>query len=246
MASFFKQLSDDMEKVATLVGEGAKFMMEDGQQKMGEDNADPTMTGGGEEGGLYDGDEDGEGFFDDRGSMDGIPYDSPLMGMADNVMSDIMSTQVGPQSSREHIEAFTAAITWSEPFIKLLLAFNVLVIVAAIVLSRKGGMYSRMGLMIFVGIIVRLSEYLNTIGNARWREFATQNYFDRNGIFMGIMVCAPLLCVCLFMLISMIREASNLLGDVQLVKMKAMAKQKEKKEEKQKKKKDEKRRKKRD
>ncbi len=99
------------------------------------------------------------------------------------------------------------------------------IIGSAIALNRAGSVYSRMGFMIFVGIIIRLAEILNTIGSRRWREFSTQNYFDRSGIFMGIMVCAPLLIVCLCMLVSMIREASNLLGDVTRMKMKAQGKQ---------------------
>lgn len=139
---------------------------------------------------------------------------------------------MGPQTPKEHIQAFTAAITWSEPFIKILIAFHVLVIIAAVILSRKGGIYIRMGLMVFIGIIVRLAERLNDMGANRWKEFATQNYFDRSGIFMGITVCAPLLLVCLFMLISMMREASSLLGDVQQSKMKAQARQNQNKEEK--------------
>ena len=97
-----------------------------------------------------------------------------------------------------------------------------------------------MGFMICIGLIVRLAEYLNTTGSARWQEFGiTQNYFDRGGIFMGIMVCAPLLMVCLCMLIHMIREASNLLKDVTQMKHTAKSRQKAKKEE-EKKKKDEK------
>lgn len=100
-----------------------------------------------------------------------------------------------------------------------------LIIGSAIALNRAGGIYSRMGFMIFLGIIVRLAEILNTIGSRRWREFSTQNYFDRSGIFMGIMVCAPLLIVCLCLLVSMIREASSLLGDVTRMKMKAQVKQ---------------------
>lgn len=187
--------------------------------------------------GGYDG-QDEDAIFDD---MDG---GSPLMGMADSVMSDIMSTQVGPETAKEHIQAFTAAITWDEPFIRFLIAFHVLVIVVAVTLGRKGGIYSRMGLMVFVGLIVRLAERLNAIGASRWREFSTQNYFDKNGIFMGITVCAPLLMVCLFMLVSIIREASNLLGDVTKMKMNSQVKQKQKKEQKQKK--DDKKRKKKD
>ncbi|KAL7526104.1 hypothetical protein ACHAWF_001647 [Thalassiosira exigua] len=232
MASLFGQLSDDMERVAQVVEEGMKFMM-GSTAHMGEDGndapSDPTSSEGGGGG-------DGDVSFDDLEDA----YDSPLMGMADSVMSDIMSNQVramllvGPQTPKEHIQAFTAAITWSEPFIKLLLAFHVLVIVAVIALSRRGGMYSRMCLMVFFGVIIRLAEWLNGMGARRWREFATQNYFDRNGIFMGIMVCAPLLMVCMFMLVSMIREASNLLVEVKQMKVKSHQRQKqgEKKKEK--------------
>ena len=139
--------------------------------------------------------------------------------------------KVGPQTTKEHIQAFTAAITWKEPFIQSLLAFHVLIIIAAVYLCRKGkGIYIRMGFMVFVGIIIRLAEYLNSLGNQRWREFATQNYFDKGGIFMGIMVCAPLLVVVLVMLIVLVREASNLLGDVTQMKQKAKNKQQDKKE----------------
>ena len=140
--------------------------------------------------------------------------------------------QVGPQTPKEHIQAFTAAITWNETFIKIILGFHVVVIVSAIALNRQGGIYSRLGFMLLVGIIVRLSDTLNIIGASRWREFATQNYFDRGGIFMGIMVCAPLLIVSLFMLIGMIREASSLIVDVGKMKSKARLKQKQKKEQK--------------
>mmetsp|Transcript_1334 Transcript_1334/g.2050 ORF Transcript_1334/g.2050 Transcript_1334/m.2050 type:complete len:251 (-) Transcript_1334:544-1296(-) len=241
MASLFKQLSEDMERVAQVAEEGMKFMMGE-IPDMGETTASSDPTTGGGRGGYENNDgphyaddgEYGDSIFDDIDGMEG-DYGSPLMGMADSVMSDIMSTQVGPQTPKEHIQAFTAAITWNETFILSLLAFHLLVFIVAITLSRKGGLYSRMGLMIFAGIIVRLAERLNAMGASRWKDFATQNYFDRGGIFMGIMVCAPLLMVCLFMLVSMMREASNLLVDVKKIKMESRVKQKEKKDAKEKK-----------
>lgn len=97
-------------------------------------------------------------------------------------------------------------------------------------------MYIQMGFMIFLGAIVRLAEKINQIGNQRWRDFATQNYFDKNGIFMGIMICAPLLMVTFVMLVSMIREAKSLLVDVTKLKQQAKANAKKKKSEKSKKK----------
>lgn len=142
----------------------------------------------------------------------------------------------------EQIQAFKAAITWSEPFIQCLLAFHVAIIVTAIILTKRGGTYTRMGFMILLGIIVRLAERMNVMGNSRWEEFATQNYFDKSGIFMGIMLCAPLLCVCFAMLFAMLREANNLLVDVKAMKIKAQQqkqqKRKKTKQEKQRKKKD--------
>lgn len=243
MASFFNQLSEDMERVARVVEEGTKFMMGESSDMSGGGEGhgnDATAAAG--SGGPSD--HDG-GAFEDMDVMEDMEdYGSPLMGMADSVMSDIMSHQVGPQTPKEHVQAFAAAITWNEPFIQCLLAFHAVVILAAMALSRRGGIYGRMGLMIFIGVVVRAAEWMNATGSRRWREFATQNYFDQNGIFVGLTVCAPLLVVCLFMLLSMIREASNLLVDVKRMKMEAQAKQKERREQKQKK--DEKKRRKKD
>lgn len=95
MASFFKQLSDDMEKVIQTVEEGAKFMMGEtaGEKK---NDAESLFTTA-----LYNdgGDSDGDAIFDELGDkIDGIDEldgGSPLMGMADSVLSDIMSMQVG-------------------------------------------------------------------------------------------------------------------------------------------------------
>ena len=98
MASFFKQLSEDMEKVIQTVEEGAKFMMGEtaylGEKKTNDAESllDPTTTY------HNDGDSDGgadelmgEENFDGIDELDG---GSPLMGMADSVLSDIMSMQV--------------------------------------------------------------------------------------------------------------------------------------------------------
>ncbi|KAL7448085.1 hypothetical protein ACHAWC_000342 [Mediolabrus comicus] len=232
MASFFKTLSDDMEKVAQVFEEGYQIMTGEAT-RMGEA---PDATGATD---MDDVLEDGN---EDHINLEDIEeYGSPLMGMADSVMSDIMSHQIGPQTPMEQIQAFKAAITWSEPFIQCLLAFHVAIIVTAIILTKRGGTYTRMGFMILLGIIVRLAERMNVMGNSRWEEFATQNYFDKSGIFMGIMLCAPLLCVCFAMLFAMLREANNLLVDVKAMKIKAQQEQqkrKKTKQEKQRKKKD--------
>lgn len=83
MTSLFKSLPDDMEKIAKVkvVQEGTKIIMGTSTQMGDQPTEQPTDAG------VYDVDEDG--FLGDEEDME-----SPLMGMADSVLSDIMSNQV--------------------------------------------------------------------------------------------------------------------------------------------------------
>ena len=52
------------------------------------------------------------------------------------------------------------------------------------------------------------------MGGEHWESFATQDYFDKRGYFIGIMLCGPLLLDVLMMLLFFMREASLLLVQV--------------------------------
>jgi hypothetical protein len=81
--------------------------------------------------------------------------------------------------------------------------------------SRKDGpLTPRVGILLFIGIVVRCAEQFNALGAQHWKMFATQDYFDSRGIFVGIMLCGPLLLDCLLMLFRFLREASTLLVQV--------------------------------
>jgi TRAP-type uncharacterized transport system fused permease subunit len=121
----------------------------------------------------------------------------------------------------EHLQAFRSAITWSEPFIYSLVAFQVVMFLLCLVVSRKStGIAPRLTLMVFIGILVRCAEWLNGIGARNWEKYCTQNYFDSKGIFIGIMLCGPLLVDCLIMLMLFVREAGQLLVQVKTTELK--------------------------
>ena len=82
MASLFQSLSEDMEKVIHVVEEGTKIIMGTSSH-MG----DQSATYPSDSGDVYETDEDG--FLEDGRDMG-----TPLMGMADSVLSDIMLNQV--------------------------------------------------------------------------------------------------------------------------------------------------------
>ena len=135
----------------------------------------------------------------------------------------------------EKLDAFRSAITWSEPLIMGLLAFHLIMFFLCIGISRPNvGLAPRLGLMVFIAVLVRSAEKLNEIAGQNWKEFATQNYFDRQGVFFAIMISGPLLLDCLVMLMLFVREASQLLVEVktnELKKRKAANKNKKPKKE---------------
>lgn len=81
MASLFKSLSEDMEKIAQIVEEGTKIIF--GKSTLNDDPSGENVDSND----LHVRDEDG--FYDVEEEME-----SPLMGMADSVISDIMSSRV--------------------------------------------------------------------------------------------------------------------------------------------------------
>jgi hypothetical protein len=78
----------------------------------------------------------------------------------------------------------------------------------------------RLILMSVIAGTVRSSELLNSYAAQNWGKFCTQNYFDDRGIFVMIMVCAPLLLDSLIMLILFMKEAAQLLVQVKSAELK--------------------------
>ena len=123
--------------------------------------------------------------------------------------------QKGPETLREHLDAFRHAITWSEPFILGLLAFQMTMFALTLYVSRRDvGTTPRIVLLVTMGVLVRSAEYINQWAAHEWSSFCTQNYFDARGIFVAIFWCAPLLLDAFIMLVLFLREAAQLLVQV--------------------------------
>ena len=78
-----------------------------------------------------------------------------------------------------------------------------------------------------VGLIY-FAERLNRLAGENWKEFALQNYFDERGVFVSVMLSAPLLCVAFFVLINALKSAASLLIVVKRMEFKQDARKKAK------------------
>ena len=134
-----------------------------------------------------------------------------------------------PETPLEHLQAFRSAITWEEPFIIGLVAFQVVMFVLCIYVSRPDrSLAPRLAVMITIACIIKCSETINEYAAQNWESFCTQNYFDRRGVFMMVMICCPLLLDSLIMLFLFLREASQLLVKVKTSQLKEKLKQQKK------------------
>ena len=117
-----------------------------------------------------------------------------------------------PKSFKEDVEAFTAAVDWTERWIQCILIFHVVLWVTTIWSRRH--FYWQVATFFFVTVLVGLSETLNTIAHLRWKSFSAQDYFDPKGFFTSVMFSGPLLLLAMFQMINFLIVASNLLVEV--------------------------------
>jgi cobalamin synthase len=89
---------------------------------------------------------------------------------------------------------------WTENWIRGILAFHVILLLTVLLLRNNANAQCVILLCIFA--LTRAAESINTYAAAHWTEFATQNYFDKNGVFMGTVFAAPLLCIAFLQLVS--------------------------------------------
>lgn len=56
---------------------------------------------------------------------------------------------------------------------------------------------------------VYAAEYINDLGARHWREFATQNYFDRTGVFISLMFSLPIILIALYIVVRVLQLLSG-------------------------------------
>lgn len=116
---------------------------------------------------------------------------------------------------RQHAEGFLRAVDWRERWLVGLLAGHLALITAAVRLRRRAG--AQTGIFLGAAALIYLAEPINSFLEARWESFSSQNYFDRAGLFISVVLSGPLLLCSLLTLVNLL---AILAGD--LVKLKRM------------------------
>jgi len=109
----------------------------------------------------------------------------------------------------EHFQAFKTAINWKEPLIIGLLSFHLFFFI--LIITTRKNVDFQTWLFLVICILVWSSEWTNSYLHDNYKVVATQNYFDKSGLFAGIMYSGPLLFIGFFQLCNFLYIASNAL-----------------------------------
>ena len=146
--------------------------------------------------------------------------------MDEDKLYDMVKDQIGKLPTMKHstaymydqIMGFYHAVSWSkELWLQILLAVHVILLLL-VLFARK---YAFLQGVIFLSstAAVFMSERLNQIAKARWREFSTQNYFDEHGVFVGVVFAAPLMIILTIQLVLTLVDASRLVVKVKRLEL---------------------------
>ncbi|XP_048590164.1 transmembrane protein 18 [Nematostella vectensis] len=104
---------------------------------------------------------------------------------------------------------FLKAIDWSEPWLRVLIAFHFFTFIVVILLRNHTNIQGV--IFLFLLGLVYASEQLNILGERHWRKFAREQYFDSGGLFISVILSVPVLFNCFVILVSWLWTACSML-----------------------------------
>jgi hypothetical protein len=130
--------------------------------------------------------------------------------VAERAMHESNLAGGAPLGILDGLEAFAAAIHFSEPLVVCIIVLHVLFLLTA-VFTRKHPTVQMALLALALGSVLSASS-LNELGRRHWKSLGiTQNYFDPYGVFVSVMLSLPMILTSFVILINAVVRASKLL-----------------------------------
>jgi hypothetical protein len=122
-------------------------------------------------------------------------------------------------SAYESFVGFYHAIDWVEPLLLCIGAWHLSTVLAAFV--TRNHTWTHAALFLALCGQVLLAETVNHFGALHWRAIASQDYFDKAGMFVSVLLSLPTVLILLGMLINMVRTAGDLLVQAKVAELKS-------------------------
>ncbi|CAK9297524.1 unnamed protein product [Gordionus sp. m RMFG-2023] len=118
---------------------------------------------------------------------------------------------------------FLKSVDWSEKWLQGLICFHL----GCLILTYSLCKYHNIQAIYFAILlsIVYFAENINKYGAIYWKNFSNHQYFDSNGVFISLVLSAPILINCLLIICNWLWNASLLLNNIRNNRSKLISKQ---------------------
>ena len=116
------------------------------------------------------------------------------------------------------VMGFYHAVNWNQRWLQLLLASHVVVLI--LMLWTRKRFEIQVGIFSFICVCGLLAQPLNGYLKDRWTQFADQDYFDENGLFISVVFSGPLLVIGFIQVISLLVHSSTLMIEAKRAQLK--------------------------
>eukprot|EP00036_Acanthoecidae_sp_10tr_P007359 CAMPEP_0182917844 /NCGR_PEP_ID=MMETSP0105_2-20130417/1738_1 /TAXON_ID=81532 ORGANISM="Acanthoeca-like sp., Strain 10tr" /NCGR_SAMPLE_ID=MMETSP0105_2 /ASSEMBLY_ACC=CAM_ASM_000205 /LENGTH=146 /DNA_ID=CAMNT_0025054863 /DNA_START=1 /DNA_END=441 /DNA_ORIENTATION=+ len=128
------------------------------------------------------------------------------------------------------VTMFLAGGGWREPWFVALVAFHALCTLAILTTPPPAASTVRNSVFCLLCAVGLLQENLNTMAALHWQEFAREQHFDHQGIFLLQVLGLPLLLNLVLVVVVYMRQASHLMVQLKQLQAKRRARCKAKAE----------------
>ncbi|CAN6346722.1 unnamed protein product [Urochloa humidicola] len=113
-------------------------------------------------------------------------------------LSSELRRGMGPAA--DNLRAFVHAVDWTEPWLMCLMAFHVILLLTAVGFRRNANFQLLLPFLAYSGVY--MAEKMNRYLGEHWKSFASQNYFDRLGVFISVIWSGPLIFISIVSVVS--------------------------------------------
>ena len=147
-----------------------------------------------------------------------------------SILKSLSSSHGSSSSFYDSAMGFYHAVNWNQRWLQIFLLGHVVLLIATI--TTRTRLEIQVGILVFICGCGFLAQPLNGVLHERWQEFADQDYFDENGLFISVVFSGPLLFIGFVQVISLIVHSSSLMIQAKRAQLRqrAAAMKKKKKE----------------
>ncbi|XP_047045700.1 transmembrane protein 18-like isoform X1 [Lolium rigidum] len=120
-----------------------------------------------------------------------------VSGLVQALSSELRSG-IGPAA--DSLRGFVRAVDWTEPWLMGLMAFHASLLLTAVGLRRHANLQFFLLFLAYSGVY--LAQKINIYLAEHWKSFASQNYFDRAGVFISVVWSGPLIFISIVSVVS--------------------------------------------